>query len=266
MLRVLSAVTAAAALTAAPAVAGTVIWNFKDVGGAQSSVSKLSGVTNATVTPLRVVSLNGGTNLSSLGGQKLADVTSSVAALAGGAAVTSPLLLSRQAAGLGVVNGANEQLDTNNAARREAVLLTASAAFSLSSVQLGNVDPDDTLQIYGVQADGTLVSLGFPGVITNTSIPATTGLTSLDDAGTVTDVAGGLKNVELKVATGFYDRYLFTTRELGSVSYLGTNGQGYTLAQVAGAVPEPGTWALMIGGFGLVGASLRRRQAVAAAV
>ena len=28
------------------------------------------------------------------------------------------------------------------------------------------------------------------------------------------------------------------------------------------AVPEPGTWALMIGGFGLAGALLRRRRAV----
>ena len=31
-----------------------------------------------------------------------------------------------------------------------------------------------------------------------------------------------------------------------------------------GAIPEPGTWALMIGGFGLAGAALRRRQAAAA--
>jgi hypothetical protein len=30
------------------------------------------------------------------------------------------------------------------------------------------------------------------------------------------------------------------------------------------AVPEPGTWALMIGGFGLAGATLRRRRAIAA--
>jgi hypothetical protein len=29
----------------------------------------------------------------------------------------------------------------------------------------------------------------------------------------------------------------------------------------AGAIPEPATWAMMIGGLGLVGASLRRRAA-----
>ena len=32
-----------------------------------------------------------------------------------------------------------------------------------------------------------------------------------------------------------------------------------------GAVPEPATWALMIGGFGLAGAALRRRRATATA-
>jgi hypothetical protein len=35
-----------------------------------------------------------------------------------------------------------------------------------------------------------------------------------------------------------------------------------TLAPVAGAVPEPSTWALMLLGFGAVGASLRRKRAV----
>ena len=35
-----------------------------------------------------------------------------------------------------------------------------------------------------------------------------------------------------------------------------------TLAQTA-AVPEPGTWAMMILGFGVVGASLRRRRTLA---
>lgn len=34
---------------------------------------------------------------------------------------------------------------------------------------------------------------------------------------------------------------------------------------VAGAVPEPATWAMMIGGFGLTGFAMRRRQAAVAA-
>ncbi|MBU1376339.1 MAG: PEPxxWA-CTERM sorting domain-containing protein [Alphaproteobacteria bacterium] len=32
----------------------------------------------------------------------------------------------------------------------------------------------------------------------------------------------------------------------------------------ATAVPEPATWALMLGGFGLAGTALRRRRALAA--
>ena len=38
-----------------------------------------------------------------------------------------------------------------------------------------------------------------------------------------------------------------------------------TISAVGGAVPEPSEWALMIMGFGLAGAALRRRRAVAAA-
>lgn len=46
-------------------------------------------------------------------------------------------------------------------------------------------------------------------------------------------------------------------------SYVG--GSGETLTVGLAPVPEPAAWALMIGGFGLVGASLRRREVVSAA-
>ena len=46
-----------------------------------------------------------------------------------------------------------------------------------------------------------------------------------------------------------------------------TGGSELDLIRVAGfgtAVPEPTTWALMIAGFGLAGAGLRRRRTVIA--
>ena len=53
-----------------------------------------------------------------------------------------------------------------------------------------------------------------------------------------------------------------------SVNFGGTTTGNYarfTLAN-AGAVPEPATWAMMIGGFGLIGAARRRRVRATAAV
>ncbi|WP_166430591.1 PEPxxWA-CTERM sorting domain-containing protein [Polymorphobacter arshaanensis] len=49
-----------------------------------------------------------------------------------------------------------------------------------------------------------------------------------------------------------------------SVNYSGPEATGATDIQLGNAVPEPASWALMIVGFGMVGATLRRRAAVAA--
>jgi hypothetical protein len=59
----------------------------------------------------------------------------------------------------------------------------------------------------------------------------------------------------------------------GFVGFLGNNVDGWesdanvesTLVATAGGVPEPASWALMIGGFGMAGAALRRRRVVAVA-
>jgi len=41
---------------------------------------------------------------------------------------------------------------------------------------------------------------------------------------------------------------------------------GFGVAPAAGGVPEPASWALMLGGFGMLGAMLRRRQSVSFAI
>ncbi|MBS0502583.1 MAG: PEP-CTERM sorting domain-containing protein [Proteobacteria bacterium] len=40
----------------------------------------------------------------------------------------------------------------------------------------------------------------------------------------------------------------------------------HSQSQVLSAVPEPATWAMMIGGFGVVGASMRRKRAAGTVV
>ena len=60
---------------------------------------------------------------------------------------------------------------------------------------------------------------------------------------------GGPNSLVANSNIGVAGRYLFTVRE-GTV----------TAPPVTGAVPEPAVWGMMIGGFGMVGVSLRRRR------
>ncbi len=64
-----------------------------------------------------------------------------------------------------------------------------------------------------------------------------------------------------------------TNSEITSLVAIADNGAGWATGLISddghqsfvlGGVPEPATWALMIGGFGLAGAALRRRRALAA--
>lgn len=54
----------------------------------------------------------------------------------------------------------------------------------------------------------------------------------------------------------------FVTRYTGIVAANGVSGIGHT----TGAVPEPATWAMMLLGFGAIGATMRRRKPVLAQV
>lgn len=190
--------------------------------------------------------------------------------------LSAGLQVRRTAPGIGVNGGASaDQLDTNQAARREGLLISADRALGLAGLRLSFIDNDDTLQVYGVSGS-QLVSLGYPGVIRQGLGGANAGLSLLSGGATGPAFAGannGTQQLDLLTPTAAFSAFFFTTREPGNVAFLGTQGQGYridSLRFVAGqvepaAVPEPDSWALLIAGFGLVGAAARRsRRAIAA--
>lgn len=148
--------------------------------------------------------------------------------------------------GVGIPGGGSPtQIDTNQANRREAVLIEAGSALRLQSFRLAQVDSDDTIRIFGVNADGSLESLGFSGAI----VGGGTGFTW-------TPTSGGRGTIAFNPELAPFNRFVVT-------SFIdGTNavGQGFQIRSITAAVPEPATWAMMIGGFGVVGAASRRRR------
>lgn len=172
--------------------------------------------------------------------------------------LTGAGLVSVSAPGLGVAGGASgPQVDTNQPNAREALLVSSTKPIKLSALKLSYVDANDTLQVYGVGADGALTALGFGGIIRTGVGGGATFVNSGANDGTTA--------LTLLSQTPAYSAFLFTTRVGGDVNYGGDLGQGYRLDSIsADAVPEPATWAMFIAGFGLIGAAVRRRTALEA--
>ena len=154
--------------------------------------------------------------------------------------------------GLGVTGGGStEQVDTNHVNRREAFIVESSTILKLTSLKLNMIDDNDTIQIYGVNADGSLDDLGFANRIRGTAPNAIVGATWS---------GGGAGTLTFTPQLAPYKRLVLTTREGGEENIQGLTGQGYRLASISAAVPESATWAMMVGGFGLLGASMRRSR------
>lgn len=57
----------------------------------------------------------------------------------------------------------------------------------------------------------------------------------------------------------FYGFAFTTNNVLNTIGFETTANATITATNAAGAIPEPATWAMMMGGFGLIGAAARRR-------
>ncbi|WP_439546038.1 PEPxxWA-CTERM sorting domain-containing protein [Sandarakinorhabdus sp.] len=92
----------------------------------------------------------------------------------------------------------------------------------------------------------------------NTFVDGNNGLTLVDSSNQATITS---------VLHFFNDDFAFGPQESSSgfVDYIQIYDAALTNTQIiSGAIPEPASWAMLIAGFGLVGATLRRRRAVLA--
>jgi len=164
--------------------------------------------------------------------------------------------------GLGVISGDDGNGDQNrhtidNSVRKDFILLQfnrkvqlVSATFNTYSVSGSTRDSDATIK-YGLTNTPWSSSLG----LDNKAVSVLNGLFN-----------GGYSS--LTSSTGNSTRNINPDWHMGNIWLIGadwTNADrridGFKLTNLA-VVPEPATWAMMIGGFGLVGASVRRRRSI----
>ena len=163
----------------------------------------------------------------------------------------------REGSGIGVCwpgEAANQCNQVDSDGTNELLRIVISEGMSLATATFDRVDNNDTLKLYGVTVGGVVEHLGYGGIFDGPS--TTMGIQGLGGAW-----MGGTGDDQIYTVsfdTARYKEFWFGNNN--------DSADGYRLRSVSvAAVPEPGTWALMIGGFGLTGAALRRRRTLAVA-
>ncbi len=170
----------------------------------------------------------------------------------------------------GALGGGND----NNFTSGAPIAFTFARVGNTVTYTVGSDTWSDTQSYYGqIDAFEARIRSNDPTAGTPTDSLAITGLT-LTDAVTTAQALGGLSAangaVAIKLWSGLSGDFTLT----GNYTFAWTGSQptGARLASqfklldlpAAPGVPEPASWALMIAGFGFVGASMRRRAPVAA--
>lgn len=121
---------------------------------------------------------------------------------------------------------------------------------SLDTATFSIIDSNDTLNLFGV-SNGTYTRLGYFGSFADGFV----GSSGIATVKTSPGSSPGVYDVILSLVGG-YDEYWFAQNMNAD--------DGFRLDAVAlSAVPEPTAWAMMIGGFALVGIGMRRRRHLA---
>ena len=136
--------------------------------------------------------------------------------------------------------------------------ISAPGAEALTGVAYtNNVAGATSTAIYAVDAGGNqLLTSAAPNSGVYTEVGTISGL----DFGALNitgfDISGRTGTAYFNIGSGLYTLNLGTA----AATSLGTIGTGPLIGLTAAAVPEPATWAMMIGGIGAIGGTMRRRS------
>jgi hypothetical protein len=243
---ILAAATAACAL-AAPVQAATT-FNF----GGSNTTFATGAAYSQTADGITIAATGWSFNATPAAFQTLADGAEADGIIAGMTAKK----IRREGAGIGVCwsgEAANQCNQVDSDGTNELLRIQVSKSVSMISAKFDRVDNNDTLKLYGVTLDGKIEHLGYGGIFDGPG-------TSMGIGGTTGAWLGGTGDDQVytvNLNTGNYREFWFGNNN--------DSADGYRLDSITVAgVPEPATWALMIGGFGLAGSAIRRRRTAAA--